>query len=346
MLGIDTRAARAAWTVFLVALVLAIIYYIRSVLLLFVLAILFAYILSPVVNLVDRLLPWRRSRNYALAVVYCLLIGLLVLAGIFVGNQVAQQASNLAAGFPKLASGVEQRLEAPGPPWLAPAERYILGQIRERAQSFSTVLVPLVASASGHVLSVLSSMVTIVLIPILAFFFLKDGKELCERLLSLVDPQRRAIWEDVVSDVNRLLGEFIRALVILAFATFCVYGVCFAIARVPYGILLAAIAGALEVIPVFGPFAAAVIIVLVAAFTGYGHVLPILAFIGGYRVFQDYILSPRLMSAGVALDPLLVIFGALAGSQIAGIPGMFLSVPILATLRVILRAHPQVSRRA
>jgi predicted PurR-regulated permease PerM len=54
-----------------------------------------------------------------------------------------------------------------------------------------------------------------------------------------------------------------------------------------------------------------------------------------YRIFQDYVLSPYLMSSGVEIHPMLVLFGVLAGEQLAGIPGMFFSVPIMAALRVI-----------
>ena len=55
-----------------------------------------------------------------------------------------------------------------------------------------------------------------------------------------------------------------------------------------------------------------------------------------YRLFQDYVLSPYLLSAGVALHPLLVLFGVLAGEQVAGVPGMFFSVPVIAALRIII----------
>jgi Predicted permease len=55
-----------------------------------------------------------------------------------------------------------------------------------------------------------------------------------------------------------------------------------------------------------------------------------------YRFFQDYVLSPHLMSEGVELHPLMVIFGALAGEQIAGVWGMFLSVPVIAILRLVI----------
>ena len=60
-------------------------------------------------------------------------------------------------------------------------------------------------------------------------------------------------------------------------------------------------------------------------------------FLLAFRFFQDYVVSPQLLSAGMKLHPLLVIFGVLAGASIAGVAGSFLSVPVLATLRIVYR---------
>jgi predicted PurR-regulated permease PerM len=186
-----------------------------------------------------------------------------------------------------------------------------------------------------RVISILSGAIVVILVPILAFFFLKDGNELRAGILGMVGGDGGAMFEDILADVHQLLGQFIRALVLLSVATLVVYSLFFTLLGLPYGVLLASIAAMLEFIPAVGPFVAIAIILLVAVFSGFGHLLLILPLLLGYRIFQDYILSPHLMSAGVALHPLLVVFGALAGGEIAGIPGMFLSVPVLATLRVI-----------
>jgi predicted PurR-regulated permease PerM len=92
----------------------------------------------------------------------------------------------------------------------------------------------------------------------------------------------------------------------------------------------------LEFIPVLGPLIGAVTIILVSWISGYGHPIVVVLFLASYRVFQDYVLSPYLMSAGVEVPPLLVLFGLLAGKELAGIPGMFFSVPVIAALRAVL----------
>src|ERR1017187_10071612 len=101
MLGIDGRAARITWTAALVVLALWLVYLMRSTLLIFILAVLFAYLLAPWVNLLDRLLPTSRTRTPALALAYILLVGLVVLGAIVLGSKVVEQATQLASVFPQ-----------------------------------------------------------------------------------------------------------------------------------------------------------------------------------------------------------------------------------------------------
>jgi len=84
-----------------------------------------------------------------------------------------------------------------------------------------------------------------------------------------------------------------------------------------------------------GPLVAAITILTVSAISGYHHFILLVVFLAIYRIIQDYVISPHLMSAGMELHPLLVIFGVFAGEQMAGIPGAFLSVPVMAILRML-----------
>src|SRR5260370_38295875 len=100
MVGIDPRAARATWTVIVVALLCLVIYSIRQTLFIFVIALLFAYLLLPLVDFIDRVLPLTRSRAPALAIVYTLLGAVLIVVGIVIGSRVTGQARNLAKKAP------------------------------------------------------------------------------------------------------------------------------------------------------------------------------------------------------------------------------------------------------
>ena len=133
--------------------------------------------------------------------------------------------------------------------------------------------------------------------------------------------------DNILEDINLLLGEYIRALVLLSASSFTAHSLFLGFSGAPYAVLLAGIAAIGEFIPVVGPAAAGLIVVLVTSLSGYTHVFLYVIFWMLFRLVQDYIVSPYLMSKGVQLNPMLVLFGVLAGDQIAGVLGMFLSVP-------------------
>lgn len=156
------------------------------------------------------------------------------------------------------------------------------------------------------------------------------------RYLQWADGRRdAAVWRRLADDFDRLLGQYIRALLALAFAATFAYSIVLGIAGVPYGLLLAFGAGLLEFIPVIGPLSAAVAILVVAGISGYDHLGALIGFLVVYRMFQDYVLNPYLMSGSVSLPPLLTLFALLAGEELAGVPGLFLSVPVLAAARIL-----------
>jgi len=335
MLGIEPRAARATWTVFLVALLLWLVYKLRRVLFVLFAAVLLAYLLAPLVNLLNRFTRRRLSRTVSLAAVYVVFLGVMVLLGVLLGVRVGEEASAMANRLPVWLQDWQARLESWAPAWLAPVRTALLDTLRDKLANAGQMLVPLLQNVTAGVASVVGGVIVIVLIAVLSFFLLKDGAELKARTLEALDPPRRAIWEDVLADVHLLLGQFIRAWVLLSVVTFVAYAAAFSLMGVPYSLLLATLAGVLEFIPVIGPLAAAVVIVLVVLISGAVPLWLVLAFLGAYRLFQDYVLMPHLMSAGLALHPVLVIAGALAGEAIAGIPGLFLAIPVMATLRVL-----------
>jgi predicted PurR-regulated permease PerM len=333
MLGTDERALRITWTVFLLGLILLIVYVIRDTLLVFAAAIFFAYMLLPVVSLIERFVQKRRT--LALSVVYILLVGGMVGIGFALVPALAAEATSLAKRLPSMLEG-SRLANLPLPHWLDPVRAQIFETLSREAAGLEAKVVPLLQQAGKGVLSSVGYFLPMILIPILAFFFLKDGRDIRHALLGSVDDGHdRTTVELILDDVHSVLKNYIRALVILSIASFCAYAIFLSSMGYSYELLLAGVAGVLEFIPVIGPVAALLIILIVCGVAGTGGLIWIAIFWACYRVFQDYILNPYLMSAGVELHPLLVLFGVLAGEKIGGIPGMFFSVPVIAILRVI-----------
>src|ERR1039457_1186830 len=342
MLGIERSAARYTWTAAMVLLFLWLVYQLRSTLFIFALALLFAYLLSPLVNLLDHAIPRKGTRTLALALSYLIFIGAVVLVGIQIGTRVVSQAETLAKRLPDMMAQLEQ------PTDLAPAavnslKAQLIASLRADWVQRSGDIMHALPAAGLQFLSAASNLIYVVIVPVLAFFFLKDGDVIRSHMLEFLDGgPLRGMVESVMSDIHLLLAHYMRALVLLSLATFTSYAIAFTIMGVPFGVLLAVVAMALEFIPMIGPLTAVAVILLVTLISG-AHFWAVVVFLVAWRMFTDYFLSVRLMGQGVQLHPLLVLLGVFGGAEVAGVAGSFLSVPALAMAR-ILYVKPRRSR--
>jgi predicted PurR-regulated permease PerM len=343
--GLDARAARITWTAAVVGLALYAAYLIRATLFVFVLALFVAYMIVPLVNFIDRH-KWRRMpRTASVASAFLLVLAVVVAAVALIAPVASDEAAKLAEQLPKIAESGDLAQKIPLPSWLDPYRGRLVAMVQENVKGATAAAAPMMKEIGAKAFHFAGSLVYIVLIPILAFLFIKDGPEIRQKLVSQPDSgEKRSEVAQLLWELDDALSHYVRAVGLLCLATLVAYGLFFTLAGVPYGILLAVVAAVLEVLPLVGPLGAAVIALFVAGASGYEHLLWIVLFIAAYRVFQDYVLSPQLMSGNIGVHPVLVIFGLLAGEQLGGVAGIFLSIPVMAAL-IILAGHARKKER-
>ncbi len=332
---IDVRTSRVLFTVLLFALALGFLYIARRTLIAFLFAVFFAYLMDPVVSRVEK---WVRGRGRAIGLIYLLLLALLITFFFFVGPQIARQAQRLSEALPKLLETVSsgQIAEQIGKEQGWSVSTRV--QVSNLLANHRAELLGLAQRIGLRVADVAQQAWLLIVVPILAAFFLKDGRAFGEVFLSFVHsrPQREFL-EGVLGDLNQMLAQFIRAQLTLAALSFVAYLAFLELGGVPYALVLGTAGGMMEFIPVVGPLVAAVLIFSVAMLMSYPHWLLLLIFLGAWRLIQDYVISPRVMGQSMELHPLAAIFGVLAGGEIAGVLGIYLSIPIMASLRIVWR---------
>jgi predicted PurR-regulated permease PerM len=330
----DGRTARVIVTALLFALGLFFLYAARQTLIAFLFAIFFAYLMSPLVSYVSRLL---RGRVRAIAAIYILLLALIVLFFVFTGPRIGRESTRLEQSLPalsKLNSGqIAAQLEQQHG-W----NSRLVDLLRNYLVSHSDEISKMAQNIGLRVADVAKQAWLLLVVPLLAIFFLKDGQAFSDLLLALVQSRpQRELLQNVLSDLNQMLAHFIRAQLTLAALTLVSYSAVLSIMRLPYALVLGALGGLLEFIPVVGPLVAALTIIGVSLFVGYGHWVEVLIFLAIWRLLQDYVSSPRIMGNSMELHPLAAIFGVMAGGEVAGILGIFLSIPVMASLRIVFR---------
>ena len=332
----DKRTACALFTILIFLAVGTFIYAAWKVIVAFIFAVLVAYLLDPIVNFVQhrsRLSKGRRSR--AVLQVYVAIGVLVVVLVIFAGPRLLTEGRRLAGALP----GWMEKLTSGQIAWQIGTKRGWSHATQEHVQHWLADHRREIIAAAQHVGTFAAQFavnaVWIILVPILAVFFLLDGSMFAQTIVDLVDRRRqRQFLRGLLADLDTMLAHYIRAQLILAALTMVVLTAVLTLIRLPYGTVLGVIAGVLEFIPLAGPLAAAVMILGVAFLTSYHHVLLVALLLGAWRIAQDYAIAPRIMGKSLELHPLATLFAILAGGEVAGVIGVYLSIPIAATLRI------------
>jgi predicted PurR-regulated permease PerM len=329
----DRRTLNVLMTTLLFVVALAIVYVARGVIVIFAFSILFAYLINPIVRFLQRYsLFFKNLRGPHVAEAY---LALLILLGLIIHSlapQLVPRGQRLVRDSPAMMENVysgeiavdighrngwdeAQSLRA----------KAFLQQRRESIRGLVESIRQFVSVAFGG----------IVLIPILGLFFLSDGEKLANGVIQLVSTRETyAEARALAADLNDMLRHYIRAKVILAVLSLIYCSVAMLFLGYPHALALGLMAGVLEFIPVAGWITALITIATVGMLT-HSHWIWMAVLLGLWRMVMDYAISPRVVGHELEMHPLLAIFTVMVGGAVGGIVGIYLSVPLVATLRVI-----------
>ena len=341
----DKRTVCVLNTIVLFALMAGFLYGARRILIVFLFAVLFAYLLEPLASMVQRRSKFSRgSRSLAILQVYLILLLLIVGILLSVGPRVADEGRRLAAALPSLldqvSSGKIVAQFGGKHGWSFDTQTLVQQFFRTHREA----IIGWASDFGRRATLLLTNTLWLIVIPILAIFFLRDGRGFADSVIQIAERNRqRQLLSSIAEDLNLMLAGYIRAQLILAGLSLVVYTVVLLLLRVPYAIILGLVGGAMEFIPFAGPLVAALVIFGVAFLTGYHHLVLIALFLALWRLLQDYVSSPRIMGGKLQLHPLAALFAILAGGEIAGVIGIYLSIPIMAALRILWRRGKKYS---
>jgi len=340
------RAGLRILVILLVAIgLLWVVYKLTTVILLVVLSIFFAYLVAPLVDLVQR--PFRirgrermMPRGLAIAIVYVFLFVGIGLVIYFLAPQLADQFPEFkkqATAYYKTISSDADRLNQYFKQHRMPEG--LVDAVNKTALGLIAQGGGIVSAAVERMLGLIIYLPWLVLIPILGFFFLKDADAFRRSALAML-PRGRIRWrgDEFFQDVNSTLAAYIRAQLTACLLIGVISSLGFALIGLPSPLVLGLMSGMLEFVPLVGPLTVAILAVLLALLhSGFGMALVVLLFLGVMRIVEDYVIYPRIIGVGIHLHPLAVILAILAGAELAGVAGIFLAIPVIAIITVSYR---------
>lgn len=320
----------------------AILSSLKTLVFLIVLSIFFAYLLDPLVRLIRQPFKHRgierwMPRFVAIPLAYIIVFTVVGIAISNIAPRVVDQAKEFGTNLPVYGSMFRERandLNRRFDRLRIPDE--VQFEINKKASELGAIIT---TTVGGFVLASVFYLPWFVLVPVLAFFFLKDANHFRLAVLRMFPAGRlRVRAETILNDVNSTLAAYTRAQLIscLLIGTVCTAG--FYLFGLKYALLLGILAGIFEFVPLLGPLTIGLIVTATAAFSDEPwKAVYVVIFLVVLRIFHDYVSYPRIVRGGIHLHPLAIILSVLAGEQVAGIPGVFIAIPIVAVATVLIR---------
>jgi predicted PurR-regulated permease PerM len=340
-------ASQTARNVLVTLLILAAVYVlwlIRDVVLLLVLATFVAVALSAPTTFVQRVT--RLPRAASILIVYLALIGVVALVGAIVVPPLVDQISELVRKVPSYVDRLEESRTIRD--W--DAQYGLLDKLESQAGKLPSLLKDAAGELESVTVGAVERLVELIAVLAIAFLLLLDAPRLTALAYARVGPEREARARRLVAEASGAITGYVAGAFAVATLAGLVSFVAMTILGIPFAIPLAVQMAFFALIPLVGSAIGALFITLVALFEGPGTAIAFVAFFVVYQQLETHVLGPFVYRRTVAMRPVLVIVSVLVGAALLGILGALLAIPAAATIQIVLQEwwrarHPEPGAR-
>ena len=307
----------------------------------FLLAALLAYLGDP---LVDRLQGLRMSRTWGVIVVFSLFLVVIILALLLLVPQIEKQIVYLLKKLPDYIDAIQHKLI----PWLTTrlgmeeikidmdTLKQWFGQHWQQAGGIAKIVL---GSLSNSGLALVGLIGSLVLIPVVTFYLLRDWDDLVQRIRELIPRRSEPVVSKLARESDEVLGAFLRGQFLVMLALGIIYSVGLWMAGLKLALLIGLLAGLVSFVPYLG-FIVGILAAGIAMMLQTQQILDlvyVVAVFGVGQLLESVVLTPALVGDRIGLHPVAVIFAVMAGGQLFGFLGVLLALPVAAILVVIFR---------
>ena len=319
---------------------LVLLYYLGPILMPFVVGAGLAYLGDP---LVDRLERLRLSRTGGVSVVFVVVAGVIAIAALLLVPLLEQQFRQLLSNLPSWLHWLQEKgLPALGmhlPAGISFDGDSLTKMMERNWEAARSVLMGVLGQLGRSTPELLATAANLLLIPIVAFYLLRDWDLMVNRVRDLIPPRHQPSADHLARETNSVLSGLIRGQLLVMLSLGLIYGTGLWIAGLNVALLIGFSAGLLSFIPYLGFISGllmASVAMLVQTQDAFSLLWVLLVF-GVGQVMESAVLTPLLVGDRIGLHPVAVIFAILAGGQLFGFIGVLLALPMAAVIAVLLR---------
>ncbi|KRN90368.1 hypothetical protein IV53_GL000283 [Ligilactobacillus ceti DSM 22408] len=302
------------------------------------------YLLNPLVNLLAKIQIFKKHRGLAALLVISLLVLLLIGALCYLIPQIVTQIEQLMGNLPGYLSDLQHYLKdlshkKAGPSWLKNIDfQSVFTTIRTYIeQKFNTILATLSSSIGAIFGAITSVTITLVTVPFMLFYMLKDGQKLLPAIKNKVPMNQADKVGEILSKMSGTISKYISGQVIecLFVGTFLAIGYHFV--GIKYALLVGVFAGLMIVLPYVGPYIGLVPALLLALPMGMKTVILTIIVCIVVQQIDGNLVYPNVIGKTLDIHPLTIIVLLLVAGNLAGLIGMIITVPLYAVVKTLVQ---------
>ena len=299
-----------------------------------------AYVLNPAVSWLEHRLRIARAWG-AVAVFFALALlatgSVLYLIPVF-GEEAAKLPEFFRAASTQIVPRIETLLGVTLPEFLRVRAQEIANQISDLVRSAGPPLARVVASFAGNTARFISTLLGLVVVPVIAFFFLRDYPQLVTTAKGLLPRRAVSLVSRRFAQVDEVLSAFVQGQIIVGAILSVLYSIGFSAAQLDMAVLIGLIAGFGNMVPYLGTAIgmALAALALLLSWQGPWQLFVVAGTFVGAQLAEGLVITPRIVGGRVGLSPLAVIVAVLAFGELFGFVGILLAVPVTAILKVVL----------
>lgn len=321
-----------------VAFLCLIVYFVPWVIVPFVLALFLALLLRPVVNTIMKLadrMKWRwLPIDGAIIVSFLIFIFAVVLIINSIVVPFIHEFQLFVVQLPAMTDQVMAVIDRIQSDWVSFVPDDAKTMLNDLAVKAGNYLVEVAKNGVFAIWSFTSTLIELIVVPIIAFYMLKAGGTFKRVFVGLFPESYRAHMMNVIEEMDYTLSAYIRGQLLMCCIIAAMVFVGMWALGVPYPLVIALLAGIVELIPIVGPIIGAIPALLLGASVSFSLAIKVLIFYVVVQQLEGHLIMPNLMGNVINIHPVTIIAGVLIGSALFGVFGMMMAVPLLSVLKV------------
>lgn len=306
--------------------------FMKTVLLPFVVALVISYILNPIVTVLHKR---KMPRTFAVLLIYTVFAAIITVVMLNLVPMLVKQTKELKEHYPRMTIQAQQWTEElQDNRFLPPSIRAGMKRSLQKAEQLISTAI---ANAINGIGETINMIFMAFIIPFLTFYMMKDFQLIEKAALAIVPPKHRGRTVELLEQVDRTLGNYIRGQLLVCLITGSLAYLGYWLIGLPYPLLLASFVAVFNIIPFIGPFLGAIPAILMGSTVSLKMALIVIGVNVVVQLLENNVVSPQVVGRTLQLHPLIVIFALLVGGELAGIVGLILAVPVFAIMKVIVQ---------